>query len=357
LLAAGFGNRSRQSSEANRDDPGREASGFGRHESARRGERNDSGRGRSATTPSEIPARGWKDIVLRVYKNISAHRILAISAGVTFYSLLSIFPALAAFVSVYGLFADTGSIASHLDQLATVLPAGAIDVIRDQMTRVASKGHGSLGVTFLVSLVAALWSANAAIKAMFDALNIVYAEDEKRGFIKLNAVSLAFTSGAIVFMLLAAGATVIVPAMVDRVGLGDLMQVIIRIMVWPVLFVILAIGLALIYRYGPSRDRPRWRWISWGSTIAVLGWLIASILFSWYAANFGKFNETYGSLGAVIGFMTWMWISAIVVLVGAELNAEMEHQTARDTTVGRPEPMGRRRARMADSVGAAQGRS
>jgi membrane protein len=186
-------------------------------------------------------------------------------------------------------------------------------------------------------------------------LNIVYGEAEKRSFIHLNVVTLAFTSGAIVFMVLAAGATVVVPAVLNRIGPGFGAQILLRVAIWPVLFLVLTAGLALLYRVGPSRDRPRWRWISWGSVLAVVVWLIASLLFSWYAANFGKFNETYGSLGAVIGFMIWMWISAIVVLVGAELNAEMEHQTVRDTTVGGPEPMGHRKAHMADSIGASQG--
>jgi len=314
----------------------------------------DDGRGRQATTPSEIPARGWKDIVLRVYKNISAHRILAIAAGVTFYSLLAVFPAVAALVSIYGLFADVGSIAAHLDKLASVLPGGAIDVIRDQITRVASQDHGTLGLTFGISLVAALWSANAGVKAMFDAINVVYGEEEKRGFIKLNALSLAMTCGAICFLLLAMGVVVLLPVVLKKLGLEGGTEIIIRAASWPLLFGAVTLGLALLYRYGPSRDEPRWRWITWGSTFAAVAWLAGSMLFSWYAANFGSFNQTYGSLGAVIGFMMWIWLSAIVVLIGAELNAEMEHQTARDTTEGRPEPLGLRGAKMADEVGAAQ---
>jgi membrane protein len=234
------------------------------------------------------------------------------------------------------------------------MPSGAIDVARDQLTRVASKGNQTLGFTFAIGLGVSLWSANAAMKSLFDTLNIVYAEQEKRGFIKLNAVSLTFTAAAVAFALVAIAAVVVLPVALKYLGLSDFTDKLLRIVRWPALFVALTIALALIYRFGPSRAAPKWRWITWGSALAAALWLAASALFSFYAANFGNFNETYGSLGAVIGFMTWLWISAIVVLLGAELDAEMEHQTARDSTTGTPKPLGNRGARMADSVGAAQ---
>jgi membrane protein len=311
-------------------------------------------RGRLASSPSEIPARGWKDILLRVYSNISKHRVLALAAGMTYYSLLAIFPAIAAMVAVYGLFAEPTAITRHLDQVSGILPGGALDVARDQLTRVASKGSGTLGTTFVVGLLISLWSANAAMKSLFDTLNIVYGETEKRGFLKLNAVSLSFTLAGIVFVLAALGAVVIIPVLLNFVGLSNFADLMLRIARWPAMFVAVALALALIYRYGPSREAPQWRWITWGSAAAAVLWLAASALFSWYAASFGKFNETYGSLGAVIGFMTWLWISAIVILLGAELDAEMEHQTARDTTTGSPKPMGSRGATMADTVGPAR---
>ncbi|UPK31521.1 YihY/virulence factor BrkB family protein (plasmid) [Bradyrhizobium sp. 195] len=312
------------------------------------------GRGRQASSPSEIPARGWKDILLRVYSNISEHRVLALAAGMTYYSLLAIFPALAALVAIYGLFSDPTAIARHLDQVSGFLPRGAVDVARDQLTRVASKGGGTLGATFVIGLGISLWSANAAMKSLFDTLNIVYGEREKRGFITLNAVSLSFTLAGIVFVLAALGAVVVIPVALKFIGLSNFADLMLRIARWPAMFVAVALALALIYRYGPSREAPRWRWITWGSAVAAVLWLAASALFSWYAGSFGKFNETYGSLGAVIGFMTWLWISAIVILLGAELDAEMEHQTARDTTTGSPKPIGARGARMADTVGPAR---
>jgi len=316
--------------------------------------RSDQGRGRHAAAPSEIPARGWKDILLRTYRNISDHRVVALAAGITFYSLLAIFPAIAALVAIYGLFADPGTLATHLDNLSGLLPSGAMDVIGDQLTRVASQGRGTLGLTFLVSLGVSLWSANAAIKSIFDTLNVVYSEREKRSFVRLNAISLAFTVAGILFVLLAIGAMVVLPPALRYVGPSDVTEMILRIGRWPALFVIGALAIAFIYRFGPSREKPQWRWISWGSALAAFGWLAASILFSWYAENFGSFNRTYGSLGAVIGFMMWIWLSAIVILIGAELDAEMEHQTVRDTTTAPPKPMGARKATMADTVGAAQ---
>src|SRR5580700_10560229 len=254
------------------------------------------GRGRSAETPSQIPARGWKDILLRVYHGISKNRILLVAAGVTFYSLLAIFPGIAALISIYGLFADPATVASHLDTIASVAPSGAIDVLREQMTRLASQGGTTLGVSFLIALPVALT------------------------YIPLPGVT----------------------ALVVKIGR------------WPILFALVTLALAVLYKYGPSRTEPRWRWITWGSVSAAIVWLAASALFSWYVASFGSYNKTYGSLGAVVGFMTWIWISIIVVLLGAKLNAEMEHQTAHESTIGQPRPIGRRGARMADTVGAAQ---
>jgi membrane protein len=312
------------------------------------------GHGRSADTPSEIPSRGWKDILLRVYDNISEHRVLALAAGMTFYGLLAIFPALAALVAIYGLFADPASITAHLDSLSGFLPGGAMNVARDQLTRVASKGSQTLGWTFLIGLVISLWSANAGMKSLFDTLNVIYGEREKRGLIKLNAVSLLFTLAGVAFTLLAIAALVVLPIVLNFFGQSGSADLLLKAGRWPVLVVVLTFALAVVYRYGPSREAPRWRWITWGSALAAILWLGASLLFSWYTANFGSYNKTYGSLGAVIGFMTWMWISAIVILIGAEVDAEMEHQTAHDTTTGRAKPMGARGAEVADTLGPAK---
>jgi len=269
-------------------------------------------------------ARGWKAGLAQIYNGISEHRVLALAAGMTFYSLLAIFPALAALVAIYSLFADPSSISGHLDALSGFLPGGAIDVARDQLTRVASNGRQTLGWTFLIGLAISLWSANAAMKSLFDTLNVIYGKPEERGIIKLNIVSLAFTLAGIAFILLAIGAVVVLPIVLNYVGLSDTTDLLLRAGRWPALFIALTISLSIIYRFGPNRHNAHWRWISWGSVIATVLWLAASALFSWYAANFGTYNQTYGSLGAVIGFMTWLWISAIAILVGAEVDAALE---------------------------------
>ena len=315
----------------------------------------EGGRGRAAEKPTEIPAKGWKDIAWRVYEGIQNDRVFLVAAGVTFYALLALFPATAAIVSLYGLFADASSINEHLGLMAGFLPQGALDVIGDQVKRIAAKGQGTLGLTFIGTLALALWGANAGTKSIFDALNIIYKEREKRSFIQLTIHSLAFTVGAIVLVLVAFGGIVAVPVALKFLGIPDRSGTAILAMLrWPLMYVVILGALACLYRYGPSRTQAQWRWVTWGSAIAGGIWIVGSLLLSWYVANFGDYNATYGSLGAVIGFMVWMWLSTIVVLMGGEINAEMEHQTAKDTTEGGRKPIGARGARMADEVGGAR---
>jgi membrane protein len=311
----------------------------GRHETSALGADTaralDSPRGSLADTPWPISLRGRKDILLRVYDKIGQDRVVALAAGVTFYSILALFPAIAALVSLYGLFADPVAIASHLDSMAGVLPGGAVQIIGDELHRLTAQRNDTLGVTFVTGFAIALWSANAGIKALFDALNLVYGEPETRGFIKLNVVSLAFTAASIGFVLLALGAMVVLPIALDYLGIAGMTDQLVRALRWPALLLAVMLGLALLYRFGPSRAEPCWRWITWGSAIAAILWLVASVLFTWYAANFGSYNKTYGSLGAIIGFMVWVWISTIVILLGAEIDAEVERRTACRTTTGR----------------------
>ncbi len=307
-------------------------------------------RGRTADTPSEIPARGWWDILRRTLQQASEDRLLTEAAGITFYALLALFPALSALVSLYGLFADPGDIARHLAALSGVVPSGGMQIIEEQVQRVAAQGRGTLGAGLVIGLAVSLWSANAATKAAFDTLNLIYEEKEKRSFVRLTAVTLAFTLGAILFALLAIGAVIAVPVILNVVGLGPTADLLLRLLRWPLLLVAVAFLLACLFRYGPSRDDAKWRWVSWGGAFASVAWLLGSAGFSFYVSHFGSYNETYGSLGAAIGFMTWIWISAAIVLAGAELDAEMERQTERDTTEGPEQPMGRRGATMADTV-------
>jgi membrane protein len=311
------------------------------------------GHGRRAASPGQIPLKGWKDIAWRTWSEANADRITRLAAGVTFFGLLALFPGLAAFVSLYGLFADVHSAESQLAVLAGVIPADALTFIGRQMLNIAKARNASLGVTFGISLILSLWSANAGMKAMFDALNIAYGEREERSFVRLTAVTLVFTLGALVFMLAATGALVVMPLILDYVGLRNDLIDLIR---WPILLVVMMLGLAIIYRYGPSREHARWRWVSPGGLCAAILWLTASLAFSAYMSNFAHYDRTYGALGAVVGAMTWMWLTAIIVLLGAELNAEIEHQTVIDSTTGKPLPLGARGAEMADTIGVAAGK-
>ena len=307
------------------------------------------GRGRDARSPFQIPAAGWKDIAWRTWNEFGKDRVPAVAGGVAFFGLLAIFPALAAFVSLYGLFSDVHSALSELGLLAGLLPADVLSFVGEQMIRLATTNTGKLGLAFALSLLLSVWSANAGVKALMDGLNIAYEERERRGFIRLNLVSLAFTAGGLAFALAAVVLVLGAPAIVALTGYGGPDPTV--LLRWPLLLVMIVLGLEGLYRYGPSRRAARWRWVSWGSVVAALLWVAASLAFSWYVANFAHYDRTYGSLGAVVGFMTWMWMTAIVVLFGAELNAEIEHQTAVDSTEGAPKPLGARGARMADTLG------
>jgi membrane protein len=312
------------------------------------------GRGRDATSPVRIPWKGWKDIFWRTANQVSEHRLLAISAAVVFYGLLALFPAITALVSSYGLFAAPTTIREHLSFAAEVMPADAYAIVQDQVARVVAKGDVKLSFAFIFGVGFALWSANAGMKAVLDALNVVYEEDEKRGFVRLNLISLAFSVGAIAAVLIAVGAVVVTPLALERIGFGASTESVVRIVRWPALVLSMLASLAILYRYGPSRREAKWEWLSVGAVVATLAWFSGSAALSYYLAEFANYDATYGSLGAAIGTMTWMWMSAIVVLFGAALNSEIEHQTAIDSTVGAEKPLGARGATMADTVGAAQ---
>jgi len=274
----------------------------------------------------QIPLEGWKEILLGTYHRINEDRLLATAAGVVFYGLLAIFPAVTALVSSYGLFANPSTIANNLQSLALMLPDGSFAVVQDQIARVLAKGATALGATFILGLLMAIWSANAGMKAIFDALNVVYEEKEKRGFFQLNLTSLAFTVAALAGILMMIAGVIAVPLALQELGLGQRAEWIVTIGRWPVLIVLLLTALALLYRFGPSRPNARWQWLSVGALAACLLWLVGSALLSWYLSNFGNYTATYGSLGAAIGLMTWMWMSAIIVLCGAELNSEIERR-------------------------------
>jgi membrane protein len=293
------------------------------------------GQGRFASNPLRIPWAGWKDILWRTYVRTGEDRLLASAAGVVFFGLLAVFPAITALVSSYGLFADPSTIGANLQSLALLLPEGSFQIVQDQIARVLDKGNTALGATFLFGLALAIWSANAGVKAVIDALNAVYEEREKRGFLRLNLLSLAFTSGGIAALLLMVSAVVALPLALNHIGLPPEGRSIVSLARWPLLFLGLQVALAVLYRFGPSRRAARWEWLGVGTVAAALLWIAGSSLLSWYLSNFSNYNATYGSLGAAIGLMMWMWMSAIIVLCGAELNSEIERQTATDIPVGR----------------------
>jgi membrane protein len=310
------------------------------------------GRGREATTPQDIPALGWNDILWRVFWSISEDRVLSTSGGVAFFTLLAVFPGTATIVSLYGLVADSSTIRGHLSLMAGILPGGVLDLIRDQIAFITEQNSKTLGLTFAVGSLIALFSANSGIVALFDALNVVYGEKEKRNLLRFYFTTFLFTLGMTGFAVSVTSAVVVAPLALQLVGVLTSADQLLMILRWPALLVIVSAWLALIYRYGPSRRDAKWRWVTGGSLTAAVLWLGTSMLFSWYVSNFDSYNRIYGSLGAGIGFMVWIWLSVVIVLLGAELNAEMEHQTARDSTDGLARPLGSRGAHMADHVGA-----
>jgi membrane protein len=283
---------------------------------------------RIAFTPATPAWRDWKAIVLQVYQEMSDDRLLAVAAGIVFYGLLALFPAITAFVSFYGLFAKASTINDHLSLMAGVMPAGAVEIIRDQVSRILAKGDSTLGFAFVFGTLFALWSANAGMKAMMDALNVIYGVREARGFFRLNAVSLLLTLGAIVMLLMAVAAVVVFPLMMASFGFDGMTESVAAFLRWPALLIGLLLALSVLYRFGPSPHGDRWRWITPGSTFATLAWLLGSALLSWYLTNFANYDATYGSLGAAIGMMMWMWMSSIVVLLGAQLNSVLEKRAA-----------------------------
>jgi membrane protein len=311
-------------------------------------------RGRHATHPLQIPWKGWYDILWRTYREMNSDRLLSIAGGVSFFVLLAIFPAITALVSAYGLFFNASTITNNLSLLNEVVPGNVLGIVHEQASRIASNSGGALSIGIVVGILVSLWSAMSGVKAMIDALNVIYEQKECRSFLKLNLVALVFTFAGFAAFLLAIATIVVLPLILSPIGLASLTETVTRIARWPLLLVVLLIGLAALYRYGPDRRKARWEWVTVGSVFAAVTWIIASFLFSLYLASFANYNATYGSLGAVVGLMIWLWISTIVVLLGAELNAEIEHQTARDSTIGAEKPLGARGAVMADTVGAQQ---
>ena len=309
-------------------------------------------RGRAARWPWRIPPLGWKDILWRTWRHAGRHRLGAVAGGVTFYLLLATFPALAAFVSIYGLFMDIGGVEQQLEQLSRVFPRQVVELIGQEMLRLASQRQETLSAALAGYALVSAWSANAGMKALFDGLNVTYGEVEKRPYLRRSLITYAATLSALVFLIVVTALTVAAPVFLHALGLHHL-QVWFVPLRWLILYLLAAGGFALIYRLGPSRRPPRWRWVALGGAVAALVWMVGSLAFSTYLASSTRFGATYGSLGAMIGFMLWVWFTVMVILWGAELNAAIEHQTSQDTTIGPARPIGARGAVVADTVGPA----
>ena len=310
------------------------------------------GRGRAATAPWNIPAKGWKDILWRTYREIGRARLPVLAAGVTFFLLLATFPAIAAFVSVYGIFTDVAGVERQFAHIADFLPRDAVSVIAAEMVKVTKAKHTTLGATFALSTLVSIWSANAGMKALVDGVNVAYDETESRPWLRLTLVTYVATLSGLLLLTIITGLAISGPMLFRAMGVETAGPWLTPLR-WISVYIAAAGVLTVIYRYGPCRSLPRWRWVAPGGLAAAALWMGGSLVYTWWLNHFTHFGVTYGSLGAFLGLMLWLWFSSMTVLVGAELNAEIEHQTAQDTTVGEARPLGQRGAAMADRVGRA----
>jgi membrane protein len=305
--------------------------------------------GGRAARPTEIPARGWVQVAKRGWREAKADQVPLLAAGVAFYAFLAIFPALIAIVSIYGLFADPSTIANQLNSLTAALPDEAAQIITDQVTALSSRRQ-TLGISLILAVLIALWSASAGISNLLTAINVAYDEEDKRGFVKKRLMSLGLTLAAIVFMVIILALVAVLPPLLKAVfGTGALRWVL-QILGWLVMVVLVAAGLAILYRLGPDRDAPRMKWVSVGAVVATFLWLVASIGFSIYTSTFGNYAKTYGVFAGIVVLLFWLWLTMYAILLGAEINAESEQQTIADTTRGEEKPLGERGAVKADSI-------
>ncbi|MFW6092707.1 MAG: YihY/virulence factor BrkB family protein [Pseudomonadota bacterium] len=310
-------------------------------------------RGRDAERPRDVPVRGWVDVALRVKAAASKDNASLVAAGLALYALLAVFPALTATISLYGLFASPERIAGQIQSFSGMLPEQAASILSDQMQSLASQG-GALGFGAVLGILIALWSARKGMTAIMAACNIAYNEEEQRGMVRMALVSLALTFGAVVGFLVILLVAVAVPIVGQILGIGGPLQVLVTVARWVLLWGLVVLGLAVVYRYAPDREPARWRWVTPGAAVAATLWIVASVAFAVYVRNFGSYGAAYGSLGGVIVLLLWLYLSGYVVVLGAELNAELERQTRRDTTRGEQQPAGERGAEAADALGDAQ---
>lgn len=311
-------------------------------------------RGRDATVPYEIPKKGWLDIALRLKDEIAQDRIGLIAAGVAFYGLLALFPAITAVLAIGGLLIEPSQIIDQLSTFSGIVPDEVMTIVTDQATAVAGSREGGLGLAAITGLLIAIYSASKGMKNLIAGMNVAYDEDESRGFFVRTALTLSLTLFLILGVLIGLGATLVVPSIVSFLNAGVIVEALGTLLVWVLLLLFTLFGLAVLYRYAPSRNAPEFQWVSPGAIAACALWIVSSAGFAFYVGNFGSYNESFGALAGVIVLLMWFWISAFIILLGAELNAEIEAQTRHDTTVGADQPMGERNAVKADELGETQ---
>ena len=310
----------------------------------------DASPGSHAEKPQGIPARGWLQILKRAWKESSNDQVPLLAAGVAFYAFLSLFPAMIAAVTVYGLVADPKTVTEQTDRLTDALPNDAASLIGDQLTAITETPQQSLGFGLVIALVLALWSAAGGVGNLVTAINTAYDEEETRGFVKRKALALGLTFGAIIFVVVAIGLVAVAPALLEAFVPSGAAYWLLQVARWVVLVIAVPLVLAVLYRYSPDRDKPQFRWVSAGAVVATVIWLVASLGFSFYVNNFGSYSKTYGALAGVVVLLLWLWITNFIVLLGAEINAEAEPKTVKDSTEGDPEPLGERNAIKADNL-------
>lgn len=317
------------------------------------GEEFEQGHGRNADVPEEIPPKGLYDVLWRVAHEVSNDRVAFVAAGVTFYLLLALFPALGAIVALYGLLADPVDIAQHLGTLAYAIPPGGFAILEAQVRELVQMRDATLSLAFFIGFAIALWSARNGTLALFDAMNVAYEEVEKRGFLRLNLIAIIFTLCAMVALILMISIAAALPAILRVALLDPTDETVVLVTGWSLVVVAALTGAAVVYRVGPSRQPAKFRWLTWGSIFATTAWIVMSLVYAWYLNNLADYAASYGALGGLVGFLIWLWLSVTLLIVGAELNAELEHQTAKDSTTGKPLPLGLRGAHMADTIGEA----
>lgn len=308
-------------------------------------------KGRNASSPLRIPPRGWLDVIWRVGSELSEDRVTMLAASVAFYAMLALFPALVAVVSLYGLLADPHQVTSSVARLSAAVPWTARQLIITELHRIASTPGTGLTLSLIGSIVVALISASSGVLGLIDGITTAYDERETRGILRQRLLALAFAVGASLFIVISVAVLTVIPGLMRHLGLASQTRWLFSVLRWPALAACVMLGLALLYRYAPNRTPARWPWVMSGAALATVIWLGASYLLSLYVENFGRFSRMYGALGAMIILLLWFYVSAIAVLLGAEINAELERQTSIDTTIGPPRPMGKRGAIVADTLG------